>query len=37
MSLTDKQARERVRDLNDAFRKTLDPTLGQLVVDRRRQ
>ncbi|MGD0762796.1 MAG: DUF3768 domain-containing protein [Roseiarcus sp.] len=32
MSLTDKPNRERIRDLNDAFRKTLDPTLGRAVL-----
>ena len=32
MSLTDNQTRERIRDLNDAFRKTLDPTLGKMVL-----
>ena len=32
MSLTDKQTRERVRDLNDAFRKTIDPTLGRMML-----
>ena len=32
MSLTDKQTRERVADLNDAFRKTLDPTLGRMML-----
>ena len=32
MSLTDKPTRERIRDLNDAFRKTLDPTLGRMVL-----
>jgi hypothetical protein len=32
MSLTDKPTRERIRDLNDAFRKTLDPTLGRTVL-----
>ena len=32
MSLTDKQTRERIRDLNDAFRKTLDPTLGRVML-----
>ena len=32
MSLTDKQSRERIRDLNDAFRKTLDPTLGRTML-----
>ena len=32
MSLTDKQTRERTRDLNDAFRKSLDPNLGKLVM-----
>ena len=32
MSLTDKQARECIRDLNDAFRKSLDPNLGKLMM-----
>ena len=32
MSLTDKQTRERVRDLNDAFRKTHDPRLGRMML-----
>ena len=32
MSLTDKQTRERIRDLNDTFRKTLDPTLGRITL-----
>ena len=32
MSLSDKQTRERIRDLNDAFRKTLDPTLGRAML-----
>ena len=32
MSLTDNKTRERIRDLNDAFRKTLDPTLGRMVL-----
>ena len=32
MSLTDNQTRERVRELNDAFRKTLDPTLGRTML-----
>jgi hypothetical protein len=32
MSLTDKQTRQRIADLNDAFRKTLDPTLGRMVL-----
>jgi hypothetical protein len=32
MSLTDKQTRERIRDLNDAFRKTLNSTLGRVLV-----
>ena len=32
MPLTDKQTRERIRDLNDAFRKTFDPTLGRMVL-----
>ena len=32
MSLTDKPTRERIRDFNDAFRKTLDPTLGRMML-----
>ena len=32
MPLTDNQSRERVRELNDAFRKTLDPTLGRMML-----
>jgi hypothetical protein len=32
MSLTDKPTREHIRDLNDAFRKTLDPTLGRMML-----
>ena len=32
MSLTEKQSRERIRDLNDAFRRTLDPTLGRAML-----
>ena len=32
MSLTDKSTRELIRDLNDAFRKTLDPALGRIVL-----
>ena len=32
MPLTDNKSRERVRDLNDTFRKTLDPTLGRMVL-----
>ena len=32
MSLTDKQTRERIRELNDAFRKTLDPPLGRMML-----
>ena len=32
MSLNDKRSRERIRDLNDAFRKTLDPSLGRLML-----
>jgi hypothetical protein len=32
MPLTDKQSRERIRELNDAFRKTLDPTLGRMML-----
>jgi hypothetical protein len=32
MSLTDNQTRERIRDLNDAFRKALDPALGSVML-----
>jgi hypothetical protein len=32
MSLTDNSTRKRIRDLNDAFRKTLDPTLGRMML-----
>ena len=32
MSLIDNRTRQRIRDLNDAFRKTLDPTLGRMVL-----
>ena len=32
MSLTDNQSRERIRDLNDGFRKTLDPALGRVML-----
>jgi hypothetical protein len=32
MPLTDNESRERVRDLNDTFRKTLDPTLGRVML-----
>jgi len=32
MSLTDNQTRERIRELNDAFRKTLNPTLGRTML-----
>jgi hypothetical protein len=32
MPLTDNQSRERIRDLNDTFRKTLDPTLGRVML-----
>ena len=32
MSLSDNQSRERIRDLNDGFRKTLDPALGRAVL-----
>ena len=32
MSLTDKPAREHIRELNDAFRKSLDPNLGKVVM-----
>ena len=32
MQLTDNQRRVRIRDLNDTFRKTLDPTLGRVML-----
>ena len=32
MSLIDNRTRQRIRDLNDAFRKTLDPTLGRMML-----
>jgi hypothetical protein len=32
MPLTDKPTRERIRELNDQFRKTFDPTLGRVVL-----
>lgn len=32
MPLIDSEARERVRELNDAFRKSLDPNLGIVVI-----
>ena len=32
MSLTDNSTRKRIRALNDAFRKTLDPTLGRMML-----
>ena len=32
MPLTDNQSRERIRELNDRFRKTLDPTLGRMML-----
>jgi len=32
MPLTDNQSRERIRDLNDSFRKTLDPALGRVML-----
>ena len=32
MPLTDKPTRERICDLNDNFRKTLDPTLGRVML-----
>ena len=32
MSLIDNQARDRIRELNDTFRKSLDPNLGKLVM-----
>ena len=32
MPLINNQARDRIRELNDAFRKSLDPNLGKLVM-----
>ena len=32
MQLTDNQRRVRIRELNDTFRKTLDPTLGRVML-----
>ncbi len=32
MTLIEKQTRERIRDLNDTFRKTLDPALGKTML-----
>jgi len=32
MPLTDNPSHERIRELNDAFRKSLDPTLGRAVL-----
>ncbi len=32
MQLTDNQRRVRIRELNDQFRKTLDPTLGRVML-----
>ena len=32
MPLTDNPSHERIRELNDAFRKSLDPTLGRTVL-----
>ena len=32
MPLTDNEFRERVRELNDTFRKTLDPALGRMML-----
>jgi uncharacterized protein DUF3768 len=32
MPLTDNQFRERIRELNDAFRKTLNPALGRAML-----
>ncbi len=32
MPLTDKQSRERIRELNDIFRKSHDPRLGTVVL-----
>jgi hypothetical protein len=34
MSLTDNQSRERIRELNDALRKSLDLNLGRVLVTR---
>ena len=35
MPLTDNQSREHIRELNDAFRKTLDPMLGRVMLTAR--
>ena len=32
MPLIDNQARDRIRELNDAFRKSLDPNLGKVLM-----
>lgn len=32
MQLTDTQKRDRIRELNDALRKSLDPRLGKIMV-----
>ena len=32
MPLIDNQARDRIRELNDAFRKSFDPNLGKVVM-----
>jgi hypothetical protein len=32
MSLADRQTRERIRELNDAFRKSHDPRLGKVML-----
>jgi len=32
MSLVERQPRDRIRDLNDAFRKSFDPTLGRILL-----
>jgi Protein of unknown function (DUF3768) len=32
VSLIDNQARDRIRELNDAFRTSLDPNLGKLLM-----
>ena len=32
MPLSDNQSRVRIRELNDNFRKTLDPTLGRVML-----
>jgi Protein of unknown function (DUF3768) len=32
MSLSENQSRERIRELNDAFRRTNDPLLGRMMI-----